>query len=197
MLLLCGASRLGHGLHAPADACRARGWVSGSPYWPGFQRRGVGLPGAWVVLFIRAAAMYPAGASRSRPSSSASLLPWEDDPLGTGMMDDFVAGSPRPTCLRAYASPTSSPTPSQGSLPAWRATPWPDGFRTRWTTNRISWLPHFSTPFGPALPGRTLSPHPASGSPRGMQPVMPRSAARTARDERADRERLPARQVPP
>jgi hypothetical protein len=38
---------------------------------------------------------------------------------------------------------------------------------------------------------------PRAGAPRGMQPVMPRSAARTARDERADRERLPARQVPP
>jgi len=75
---------------------------------------------------------------------------------------DFGAGPPRPTRSRAYASPASLPPPSQGSLPAWRATPWPGGFRTRWTTNRILWLPHVSTPFGPALPGRTLSPYPAS-----------------------------------
>lgn len=30
--------------------------------------RNEGLPGAWVVLFVRAAAMYPAGAPHSRPS---------------------------------------------------------------------------------------------------------------------------------
>jgi hypothetical protein len=47
----------------------------------------------------------------------------------------------RPTCSRAYASPDPLPNPAQGSLPACRAQLWPDGFRTRWTTNRISEVP--------------------------------------------------------
>jgi len=40
-----------------------------------------------------------------------------------------------------------------------RAHPWPGGFRTRWTTNRISWSHHIcSNPNRPAEPGRTVSP---------------------------------------
>ncbi len=46
--------------------------------------------------------------------------------------------SPRPTCSLAYASPPTLPPTSQGSLPAGRARPWPDGFRTRWTAYQVS-----------------------------------------------------------
>ena len=48
----------------------------------------------------------------------------------------FEATYPRPTRSRAYASPVSLPRPSPGSLPARASSPWPDGTRTRWTTNR-------------------------------------------------------------
>lgn len=171
------------GQDAPAPAKRV---LSGTdcrlPVVPVSTWRSEGLPGCWVVLFIRAAATYPAGAPPSCPAFECVAVAFrEKHPLGIRKANHFVAESPRPTCSRAYASPTSLPPSSQGSLSTRWATPWPNGFRTRWTTYRISWLPHVSTPFGPALPGRTLFRlPPRAGSPQKRRPGMPGSSARTA-----------------
>jgi hypothetical protein len=135
--LLCGACRHSHGALAPeGPPCAGTGHrLPVVPVSP--MRRDEGLPGAWAVLFIRAAATYPAGASALSPFASALLWPSGLTTPWAPVYGNFEAGSPRPTCSRAYASPAALPSPSQGSLPAWWATPWPGGFRTRWTTYRI------------------------------------------------------------
>ena len=48
------------------------------------------------------------------------------------------------------------------SLPACRAQLWPGGFRTRWTTHRLSRSFATSFPIGPAYPGRSTRPDPIS-----------------------------------
>jgi hypothetical protein len=81
------------------------------------------------------------GRSLPSPTSLAGrpLLPsGHSAPWASGMVTGFVAAVPRPARSRAYASPAALPRPSQGSLPVGAVTPSPDGFRTRWTTYRIS-----------------------------------------------------------
>ena len=118
-----------------------RRFVSGSPHCRSIPRRNVGLPGSWAVLFLRAKVVHPAGCSLPSPTSLAGrpLLPsGKSAPSASGMVINFVAAVPRPARSRAYASPAALPRPSQGSLPVGAVTPSPDGFRTRWTTYRIS-----------------------------------------------------------
>jgi hypothetical protein len=114
-------------------------------------------------------------ASPTRPLSPTTLLPSaEGDPLGARYVGDFVAGLLRPADSRAYASPTTLPPSSQGSLPACRAQLWPGGTGTRRTAN-----PNFmdpsptSIPFGPALPGRS-SPSPPCNPPSPPSPEFGR-----------------------
>jgi hypothetical protein len=86
----------------------------------------VGLPGSWIVLFLRAVVVHPAGCdlpsptslSRRPPSPSGRTKPWASE---TNTV--FVAAFPRPTRSRTYASPVASPRPSQGSLPVGAALP--------------------------------------------------------------------------
>jgi hypothetical protein len=118
-----------------------RRFLSGSPCCRFLPRRNVGLPGSWAVLFLRAKVVHPAGCALPSPTSiaSKSLLPsGKSAPSASGLIIDFVAAVPRPARSRAYASPAALPRPSQGLLPAGAVTPSPDGFRTRWTTYRIS-----------------------------------------------------------
>jgi hypothetical protein len=66
----------------------------------------------------------PPGVTCCSPSGAAATMAFgRDDSLGTRNDLLFVAASPRPTCSRAYASPTASPPPSQGSLPTWAGSP--------------------------------------------------------------------------
>jgi CheY-like chemotaxis protein len=55
-------------------------------------------------------------------------------------LDGFqlIARIRREATLRGLPIVVLSSRPSQGSLPAGAVTPSPDGFRTRWTTYRIS-----------------------------------------------------------
>ena len=81
----------------------------------------MGLPGSWVVLFLRAEVVHPAGCGGPSPISiaGAPLLPsGETAPSASGMVISFVAAVPRPTRSRIYASPSTLPCPSQDSLPA-------------------------------------------------------------------------------
>jgi hypothetical protein len=48
-----------------------------------------------------------------------------------------VAAFPRLTLSHTYASPSWSPTPSQGLLPACGSALWPDGIRARWRDTPI------------------------------------------------------------
>ena len=63
-----------------------------------------------------------------------------------GLLGLFISRlkTQRLTRSRTYASPASLPSPSQGSLPAGRAAPWPGGICTRWTTSQ-SFMPYAST----------------------------------------------------
>ena len=118
-----------------------RRFLSGSPCCRFLPRRNAGLPGSWAVLFLRAKVVHPAGCSLPSPTSLAGrpLLPSGiSAPWASGIVIGFVTAVPRPARSRAYASPAALPRPSQGSLPAGAVTPSPDGFRTRWTTYRIS-----------------------------------------------------------
>ncbi len=98
----------------------------------------MGLPGAWIVLLLRAVVVHPAGCDLPSPYCRQTAVAFETS-KSLGTRDDiiFVAAFPRPTRSRAYASPATSPRPSQGSLPAGRAHPSPGGDRTRWTMYRI------------------------------------------------------------
>ena len=99
----------------------------------------MGLPGAWTVLLLRAVVVHPAGCDLPSPCCGQTAVAFKkSNSLGTRDDEVFVAAFPRPTRSRTYASPTASPPPAQGSLPAGRAHPSPGGDRTRWTTYRIS-----------------------------------------------------------
>ena len=67
----------------------------------------------------------PPGANPSSPvlHGEAAVAFRKNNPLGTRNGIVFVATYPRPTRLRAYASPVPLPEPSQGSLPAWAGSP--------------------------------------------------------------------------
>ena len=99
-----------------SPALRITGLLSG---------RDEGLPGYWVVLFVRAVVLHPAGydpllAHRTERSSSPSdfRASW-----ASGMKSNFEAEPSRPTRLRAYASPARCRGSSQGSLPTWAGSP--------------------------------------------------------------------------
>ena len=115
----------------------------------------MGLPGYWVVFFMRAATMTPRPVrSSSRPLSRTALLssgsasPWTPD------FSYFRGCTQRLTCSRAYASTPPLPTALQGSLLTRRARLWSDGIRTRWTTSPNFDAYRIPSPFGPAGPGR-------------------------------------------
>lgn len=108
-----------------------------------------GLPGFWVVLFVRAAILNPV--PRPHPLAQLArvgLLPSSYRALSARDTCTFRGQLTRPTSSRTYASTSPLPSSLQGPLPACRARLWPGGFRTRWTTNEISGdplSPSFST----------------------------------------------------
>lgn len=136
--------RLGHDMGAPADACRARRWITGSPSAGTTRRRDEGLPGYWAILFVRAACQAPRRVRHPLALTMVTLLPSGWKTPWAPRIRLFRGRTPRLTRSRAYASPASFPSPSQGSLPTgWLGlqgalAPQSDGFRTRWMTYRIS-----------------------------------------------------------
>ena len=114
--------------------------VTGSPFHRILSVGNRGLPGCWVVLFLRAAVKHPAGSAAVSPLPATTTMlsstiwkPWtpEINPL-----------SRLYTCGPHVRCPTHQRPCCQfrckDSLPACRAQLWPDGFRTRWTTYRFS-----------------------------------------------------------
>jgi hypothetical protein len=90
----------------------------------------MGLPGYWAVLFVRAVVQHPAGLVLASPLLLFEKIHGENAiafrkfrPLSIRKVIVFGATYPRPTRSRAYASPISSPRPSQGSLPARAGSP--------------------------------------------------------------------------
>ena len=133
MLLLCRVTRhplprtrrrFGHRLSVPPD----------------LPRSGQDLPGYWAVLFVRATVdtprqvRHPLALSSGHGTAVFRLV----EPLGHLGNMRFGAASPRLTRSHAYASPDGYPLRRKASLPTCRAQLWPGGFRTRWTTHRIS-----------------------------------------------------------
>ena len=95
--------------------------------------------GRRVFLFQRAVGSDPLGArlgvpiASRPPSPSGCTMPWAPRMSVISWLSTL-----RPTRLRAYASATALPRTPQGSLPGWVGRPSPDGFRTRWTANKVS-----------------------------------------------------------
>jgi hypothetical protein len=86
---------------------------------------------------VRAVVEHLAGRVVASPTVGGGAAAFgSSDTLGDPGMTLSLAAFPRPTRLRAYASPVSLPAPAQGSLPACWAQLWPDGTLTRWTTSR-------------------------------------------------------------
>ena len=78
-----------------------------------------------------------------------------DSPLGTWNFLFVSRPYPRGSHVRRPTHRRDShPQRRKALLPACRAQLWPGGFRTHWTTYRISVGIATSFPFGPALPGR-------------------------------------------
>ena len=78
-----------------------------------------------------------------------------DSPLGTWNFLFVSRPYPRGSHVRRPTHRRDSyPHRRKALLPACRAQLWPGGFRTHWTTHRISVGIATSFPFGPALPGR-------------------------------------------
>ncbi len=120
-------------------AARQR-WVIGSPWAGLFTRRNEGLPGFWAVLFVRAVVEDPAGCgpllahlrSGRRRLQAVQRLGHPECHSFRGCM----AHGPHvrvPTHRRARCR-----TRRKARYRPGRAHPWPGGFRTRWTTNRVS-----------------------------------------------------------
>ena len=104
-----------------------------SPQWPDVPRMNEGLPGYRAVFFRTCHGQTP---RRVRcplaHSQETSLLAFGvHDPLGTRNERCFVADVHGPHARVPTLRPTPLPGTAQGSLPAGRAHPWPDGIRTR------------------------------------------------------------------
>ena len=145
---------------ASADA-----WSSGTddrrPALPDFLRSKQGLPGYWVVLWLRAVLPNPAGYVRHSPvSTRRTLLPSASmDPWAPGTFVVFEANFARPTRSPAYASPVSLPSPSQGSASGMSGlTLYRTGFAPAGQLSRFLEAIASSYPPRPAGPGRTMVP---------------------------------------
>ena len=100
----------------------------------------MGLPGHWAVLFARAVVVHPAGRGPDSPTVVGIAVAFDArSSLGTRNEYKFrgrMAHGPR------ACAPTLRRTRRRDRLQAryrlGRAHPWPDRFRTRWTTDRIS-----------------------------------------------------------
>jgi hypothetical protein len=99
--------------------------VTGSPLDRHVSRRGEGLPGYGVLLFVRALVEHPAGYVPlfARCRRGALLPSMESSTLGIRKDIGFGAAVPRPARSSAYASPAVSPRPAQGWLPARAGSP--------------------------------------------------------------------------
>lgn len=98
--------------------------MTGSPHHRFLPRRNEGLPGSWVVLFVRAVVEDTAEPDIPSPIAVMPVLPsGVSNPWALGMTVLSLLHGPRPTRLRTYASPSALPRPSQGSLPTWADSP--------------------------------------------------------------------------
>jgi len=100
----------------------------------------VGLPGSWAVLFLRAKVVHPAGCSLPR-----LLLLREDrcclqekQLLGIRNGHRFRGRCPSARTLARLRIAGRVAAPVARLTTVGAVTPLPDGFRTRWTTYRIS-----------------------------------------------------------
>ena len=90
---------------------------------------------------VRAPVKHPAGRTVASPPCSRRwpcCLRWLKGPSAPGIsaLSRPLSRSPH-VCVPTHHQPVL-PRTAQGSLPACRAQLWPGGFRTRWTTYRIS-----------------------------------------------------------
>lgn len=139
-----------------------------------FSTEPAGIPGFRVIFFKRAVNRDPAECAVliCHQVRTGAVVFQQRKALDTRDVTGFGAYFSRLTCSRAYASPRSLPTPSQGSLPACLAG----------LTGRVSHPQDDASVFllrtrtslshGPALPGRTPLPCSllAEADPRAQSP---------------------------
>jgi len=99
---------LGHACIRERGARRRRIRLSASP---GFSRKSEGLPGYWIVLFVRAVVLHPAGYMPPLAHGAGRHVFAFRQFRTLGIRDeiDFEALPPRPTRSSASASPIPLP----------------------------------------------------------------------------------------
>jgi len=113
--------------------------VTGSPSHRNRSGRNEGLPGSWIILFVRAPVVHPAGCSAALPYPGDDAVVFRDsEPFDIQNTPLFEAATLRPIRSPAYASPWRVPALAQGWLPTCRAQLWLGGVCTHWTMNWLS-----------------------------------------------------------
>ena len=115
--------------------------ITGSPHHRLLSRRSEGLPGSWAVLFLRAVDEHPAGYDLPSPDLRRGRRRLQViQHFGHPGWHRFRGRKPHgpharvPTLRRSRCRDRR-----QARYRLGRAHPWPDGLRTRWTTNEVSW----------------------------------------------------------
>ena len=129
---LANVSCVGDGSPALRKTGMGRGAARSPPVKPGDY---------WAVLFVRAMVEHPAGYAPLLAHLTERLL-WPSGnsaPWASGKVRGFGAATPGPTRSHASASPRPFLTRRKACYRRGRAHPSPGGFRTPWTTHKVSW----------------------------------------------------------
>ena len=158
--------------------------LSGSPWCRFLPRRNVGLPGSWVILFLRAVVVHPAGCdlpsplplSGRPPSPSGKTAPWASGMTWFSWPLSHGPHARAPTHRRPRRR-----NRRKARYRSRRLAPSPDGFRTCWMTYRISWAHRITHSLRTSLSWSHCFSHP-EGAPAGeRRSLIVAAAGRTPR----------------
>ncbi len=114
---------------------------TGSPKNRDGSRRGEGLPGYGAVLFVRALVEHPAGYNSLLAQFTQGVIVAFDEiqhARHPGRREVSGPQSHGPHVRTPTLRRPGFPDRRQAGYRLGRAHPWPDGFRTRWTTHNVS-----------------------------------------------------------
>ena len=124
----------------PQRAVRRRP-LTGSPKNRDGSRRGEGLPGYGAILFVRAMVEHPAGYNSLLAQFTQGVIVAFDEIQHSRHPGRLEVSGPQShgphVCTPTLRRPCFQDRRKAGYRLG-RAHPWPDGFRTRWTTHKVS-----------------------------------------------------------